>query len=49
MSVFHVAAPEPLRYDMILPNGQPLRWDMGPEYTWDGNVPASAYPTLQPP
>ena len=44
MSVFHVAAPEPLRYDMILPNGQPLRWDMGPEYTWDGNLPASAYP-----
>ncbi len=29
---------------MILPNGQPLRWDMGPEFTWDGNVPASAYP-----
>lgn len=36
--------PEPLRWDMTLPNGQPLRWDMGPEYTWDGNVPASAYP-----
>ena len=29
---------------MTLPNGQPLRWDMGPEYTWDGNVPESAYP-----
>ncbi len=40
-------APEPLRFDMTLPNGQPLRWDMGPEYTWDGNVPASAY--LTPP
>jgi hypothetical protein len=31
--------PEPLRFDMILPNGQPLRWDMGPEFRWDGNVP----------
>lgn len=26
---------------MILPNGQPLRWDMGPEFRWDGNVPKS--------
>lgn len=33
--------PEPLRFDMILPNGQPLRWDMGPEFRWDGNVPES--------
>ena len=41
---FRVPAPEPLRFDMILPDGQPLRWDMGPEYVWDGNVPASAYP-----
>jgi hypothetical protein len=38
-------APEPLRWDMTLPNGQPLRWDMGPEFRWDGNVPASAYPS----
>lgn len=36
--------PEPLRYDMILPNGEPLRFDMGPEFTWDGNVPAHLYP-----
>lgn len=31
--------PEPLRWDMTLPNGQPLRFDMGPEFRWDGNVP----------
>jgi hypothetical protein len=37
--------PEPLRWDMILPNGQPLRFDMGPEFTWDGNVPEHLYPT----
>lgn len=42
-------APEPLRYDMILPDGEPLRWDMGPEYVWDGNVPASAYPPIPNP
>ncbi len=30
---------------MILPNGQPLRFDMGPEYRLDGNAPESAYPT----
>ena len=30
---------EKLRYDMILPDGQPLRWDM-PGMTWDGEVPA---------
>lgn len=36
--------PEPLRWDMILPDGQPLRWDMGPEFTWDGNVPEHLYP-----
>lgn len=29
---------------MTLPDGQQLRWDMGPEYTWDGMVPNSAYP-----
>lgn len=29
---------------MILPNGEPLRWDMGPEFTWDGFVPANLYP-----
>lgn len=39
--------PEPLRYDMTLPNGDPLRYDMGPEYVWGGNVPAHLYP--QPP
>jgi hypothetical protein len=33
--------PEPLRFDMILPNGQPLRWDMGPEFRWNGNLPES--------
>lgn len=33
---------------MTLPNGEPLRWDMGSEYTWDGNVPASAYPSPTP-
>jgi len=37
--------PEPLRFDMTLPNGEPLRWDMGPEFTWDGNVPSHLYPT----
>lgn len=36
---------EPLRYDMILPNGEPLRYDMGPEFIWDGFVPANLYPT----
>ena len=35
--------PEPLRWDMTLPDGQPLRFDMGPEFTWDGKVPASYY------
>ncbi len=35
--------PEPLRWDMTLPDGQPLRFDMGPEFTWDGNVPARYY------
>lgn len=35
---------DPLKWNMTLPNGQPLRWDMGPEYTWDGVIPASAYP-----
>jgi len=34
---------EKLRYDQILPNGKPLRWDM-PGMTWDGEVPASYYP-----
>jgi hypothetical protein len=33
---------------MILPNGEPLRHDMGPEYTWDGFVPASAFPNPHP-
>src|SRR5258708_2052813 len=40
---------EPLRYDMILPNGEPLRWDMGPEFVWDGNVPPHLYPPTQNP
>ncbi len=35
--------PEPLRCDMTLPDGQPLRWDTGPEFTWDGKVPARYY------
>lgn len=34
---------EKLRYDMILPNGEPLRFDM-PGMTWDGEVPASYNP-----
>lgn len=37
--------PEPLRWDMILPDGQPLRLDMGPEFRWDGNVPEHLYPS----
>jgi hypothetical protein len=28
---------------MILPNGEPLRWDMGPEFRWDGDVPEHLY------
>lgn len=28
---------------MTLPNGEPLRFDMGPEFTWDGKVPARYY------
>ncbi len=36
--------PSPLRYDMTLPNGEPLRWDMGPEFTWDGDVPSHLQP-----
>src|SRR4051812_39422666 len=36
--------PEPLRWDMTLPNGQPLRYDMGPDFRWDGNVPEYLYP-----
>ena len=35
--------PEPLRWDMTLPNGEPLRFDMGPEFRWDGNVPEHLY------
>lgn len=41
--------PEPLRYGMTLPNGQKLRYGMGPEYVWGGNVPASAFPTTNRP
>src|SRR5688572_15523496 len=29
---------EPLRWDMTLPDGEPLRWD-DPRFTWDGFVP----------
>jgi hypothetical protein len=29
---------------MILPDGQPLRFDMGLEFRWDGNVPENLYP-----
>ena len=39
----------PLRYDMILPNGEPLRWDMGPEFVWDGDVPAHLLPKKRMP
>lgn len=35
---------EPLRYGMTLPNGQPLRWNMGPQFVWGGNVPNNLYP-----
>lgn len=35
--------PEDLTWDMTLPDGQPLRFDMGPEFTWDGKVPARYY------
>jgi hypothetical protein len=31
-----------LRFDMTLPNGQPLRFDMGPQFRWDGEVPANS-------
>jgi hypothetical protein len=30
--------PEPLRWDMTLPDGEPLRWD-DPRFVWDGFVP----------
>ena len=30
----------PIHFDMTLPNGEPLRWDMGPEFVWDGQVPS---------
>jgi hypothetical protein len=30
--------PEPLRWDMTLPNGEPLRWG-DPRFTWDGFLP----------
>ena len=37
--------PEPeLEFDMILPDGTPLCFDMGPEFTWDGLVPAGLTP-----
>lgn len=37
-----------LRWDMTLPDGQPLRWDMGPEFTWDGRVPERYYQNQTP-
>ncbi len=40
--------PEPLRWDMILPNGEPLRFDMGPAFVWDGNVPENLNQTNHP-
>ncbi len=40
--------PEPLRWDMILPNGEPLRFDMGPEFVWGGNVPDNLNQTYPP-
>ena len=39
----------PLRYDMILPNGEPLRWDMGPQFVWNGDVPANLLPKKRMP
>jgi hypothetical protein len=38
--------PEPLRWNMTLPNGEPLRFDMGPAFIWNGNVPAYLYPVM---
>lgn len=35
--------PEPLRWDMTLPNGEPLRWDT-PGYVWDGDAPENLDP-----
>src|SRR3954469_5375555 len=37
--------PEPLRWGMILPNGEPLRYGMGPDIKWNGTVPQRFYPT----
>src|SRR5882672_11309692 len=39
--------PEPLRWNMILPNGEPLRYDMGPDFRWDGDVPEYLYNQTQ--
>ncbi len=39
--------PEPLRFDMTLPNGQPLRWDT-PGARWDGTV-AEVMAAIEPP
>lgn len=36
--------PEPLRFDQKLPNGQPLRFDMGPAFRFDAIFRASAPP-----
>ncbi len=35
---------EKLRWNMTLPNGEPLRWGMGPQFQWNGDVPANLNP-----
>lgn len=39
----------PLRYNMILPDGEPLRWDMGPGFVWGGDVPPNYLPKKKMP
>jgi hypothetical protein len=34
--------PEPLRWNMRLHNGELLRWNMGPQYRWNGTVPETS-------
>jgi hypothetical protein len=38
---------EKLRWNMTLPNGEKLRWGMGPQFKWNGDVPDNLNP--QPP
>ena len=33
-----------LRCNQKLPDGQPLRYNMGPEFTWNGSIPERYYP-----